>query len=328
MRHKDNIVVAEHAEGRIQPVTYEAVTFAKKVADATGGKVSVAVMGRPVRPFAEEIAAETGCDVYAMDSEAATVYNAEVYRSLLKKSFESITPRFVFIPHTATGWDYAPALAVDLSASGIAAVIGFREDSGPIFTRRICNGKILEDLRPLEDRPAVITLMPGVEKPHSRKAEKPGEVKIYEMEARAPRAKTLRYVEAPSASVNLQEAEVIVAAGRGVGDPEHLDAIGELAKLFERGALGASRPLCDMRWLPFDCQVGMTGQDVSPKLYIACGISGAVQHTMGMRNSGLIIAVNMDKNALFHQTAHYCVAADLHKFIPALIEKIRELKSR
>jgi electron transfer flavoprotein alpha subunit len=99
--------------------------------------------------------------------------------------------------------------------------------------------------------------------------------------------------------------------------------IRELAGLFERGAMGASRPLCDTGWLPLECQVGMTGQTVSPKLYIACGISGAVQHTMGMKNSSLIVAINTDRNALFCKVAHYCVIADLNKFIPVVIEKIR-----
>jgi electron transfer flavoprotein alpha subunit len=133
-------------------------------------------------------------------------------------------------------------------------------------------------------------------------------------------------VEPPASSVNLREAEVIIAAGRGVGDEENLACIRELAGLFRRGAVGASRPLCDAGVLPLACQVGMTGQTVSPKLYLACGISGALQHTMGMKNSDVVIAVNTDPKATFCREAHYCVVADLHEFIPVLIEKIRGLR--
>lgn len=135
-------------------------------------------------------------------------------------------------------------------------------------------------------------------------------------------------MEPPASSVNLREAEVIIAAGRGVGDEENLACIRELAGLFRRSAVGASRPLCDAGILPLACQVGMTGQTVSPRLYVACGISGALQHIMGMQNADMVIAVNRDPNATFCREAHYCVAADLHEFIPILIEKIRELRGK
>jgi electron transfer flavoprotein alpha subunit len=136
----------------------------------------------------------------------------------------------------------------------------------------------------------------------------------------------LDHVAPPPGSVALGEAEVIIAAGRGVGDAENLACIHELAGLFKRGAVGASRPLCDMGLLPLTCQVGMTGQTVSPRLYVACGVSGAVQHTMGMKSSDMVVAINTDRNALFCREAHYCVTADLHKFVPILINKIRAFR--
>ena len=135
-------------------------------------------------------------------------------------------------------------------------------------------------------------------------------------------------MEPPASSVNLREAEVIIAAGRGVGDAENLECIHELAALFRRSAVGASRPLCDAGVLPLACQVGMTGQTVSPRLYIACGISGALQHTIGMKNSEMVIAVNTDQNAMLCREAHDGVVADLHEVIPVLIEKIRQFRGK
>jgi len=323
---KQNIVwvIAEHSQNQVKAITYEVIAFATKVAAAIGAEVKVLVLGQSVEIQAKEISAATGCKVVGISCPSALVYNAEVYRALLKKFFETSAPRLILVPHTATGWDFAPGLAVDLSASNITAVFGFKDERGPVFTRRICNGKIYEDVRPLEGATAIVTVIPGAEAPAERRPSASGSVEIIEMDSPPVRAKTMRYVEAPPRSLNLQQAEVIVAVGRGIGAPEHIEIVRELARLFERGAVGASRPVCDIGWLPFGHQVGMTGQTVSPKLYIACGISGAMQHTMGMNKSDMIVAINRDKNAMFFSVAHFCILADLHKFIPVLIEKIRE----
>ena len=317
-------VVAEHAEGRLQPVTHEVLAFAHRVGSVVGCRVLVVVIGDPVRALAEEIVRETGCDVMGLESPGACTYNAETYRGLLTRLYESRPPEYIFVAHTSTGLDVAPSLAVDLGASCITGVSDFKYEEGPVFTRQLCNGKILEDVRPLTGRPAVVTILPGAEDARSRETTTPGSVELYAMEISPARARTVSYTEPPPSSVDLRDAEVIVAAGRGIGAPEHLEMLRELAARFKRSTVAASRPLCDLGWLPLEYQVGMTGQTVSPRLYIACGISGAVQHTMGMKKAGLIVAINSDKNALFFQVAHYCVIADLRTFIPALIEKIRE----
>jgi len=319
-------VVAEHFKDQVRPVTYEIIAFATRFAVAIESEIRILAVGSNVETVAQEIAATTGLDVVGINCPAASVYIAEVYRGLLKMFFEKSMPQFIFIPHTATGWDFAPALAVDLGASNITAAVGFKFEECPIFIRRICNGKIHEDVRPVEGTSAIVTVMPGAEPVIERKPSGPGLTEIVSMDNPQVRSKTIGYVEAPPDSVNLQKANVIVAAGRGISAPEHIEMIRELAGLFDRGAVGASRPVCDMGWMPHDYQVGMTGQTVSPTLYIACGISGAVQHTMGMNKSDLIVAVNRDVNALFFTVAHYCILADLHKFLPVLIEKIRELK--
>lgn len=315
-------VLAEHADGVIQSVTYEVLAFAHKVAAATDEAIHVVVTGHPVGPMAEQVARRTGCDVIGIENEAAHVYSNETYRDLIRSVAFPKPPRYLFVPHTTTGWDLAPALAVDLGASSLSGVCGFAEQGGPVFHRRILNGKILQEVRPVDGRHAVVTLVPGTESPYVSKDDKPGDVRIVECKAGETKTRVLGTVEPPPSSVHLREAEVIIAAGRGVGGAEDLACIHELAGLFKRSAVGASRPLCDMGLLPLSCQVGMTGQTVSPKLYIACGISGAVQHTMGMKNADLVVAVNTDRNALFCREAHYAVVADLHAFVPVLIAKI------
>jgi electron transfer flavoprotein alpha subunit len=320
-------VVAEHSDGVVQPVTYEVVAFADKVASATGGKISVVVVGHPARPAAEEIAETTGFEAIVVDAEAASSYSGEAYRHLISRVAAPHPPRFLFIPHTTMGWDLAPGLAVDLGASSLSGVCGLAGDPEPLFRRRILNGKLLQEVRPLADRPAVVTVVPGTESPCVSTTSLPGDVRICEVDEPATRTKVLGHVEPPASSVNLREAEVIIAAGRGVANEETLACIHELAGLFRRSAVGASRPLCDAGILPLACQVGMTGQTVSPRLYVACGISGALQHIMGMQNADMVISVNKDPNATFCREAHYCVVADLHEFIPVLIDKIVRFRS-
>ena len=319
--------VAEHVEGDIKSSTWEVIAFASEVARKSGAPLVAVVLGRPISPLAEQISRIAGCDVIGINSRGGEDYNFDAYRFLLASAYKSHKPRFIFIPHTPVGWDYAPALAVDIQSSCITAVSDMHEENGVVFTREICNGKILEDVRAISNRPAVVTVMPGARRPLAWKGGS-GNVTITEMEAPPARMRTVRRLDAPACSLRLKEAEVIVAAGRGIKREQHLDIIRKLADSFERGVVGASRPVCDMGWLPFDYQVGMTGQTVSPKVYIACGISGAIQHTMGMKGSNLIVAINTDKNALICKVSNYCIEEDLHKFIPILIERIRKYKEK
>lgn len=319
--NKDTWIIAEHLDGRIRPVNSELIAFARK----TPGEIKVIVIGHPVKPLADEIARTTGCDVIGLDSPAAVLYNSEVYRNLIKKLCERNQPRYILVPHTPFGWDYAPALAVDLSFSSIAAVTDFNPGNST-FIRQILNGKLLEELKSPPGCSAVVTVMPGSAQPDPDNTRPPGSVRLLELETPPIKTRTIRYLPAQPGAINLKDAEVIVAAGRGLKVQERIELIRELASLFKRSAVGASRPLCDQGWLPLGHQVGMTGSTVSPKLYLACGISGALQHTVGMKNSGLIVAVNTDLKAPILQVAHYCVHADLSRFIPILIDKIRKIR--
>ena len=319
--NKDIWIIAEHFDGRVRPVTWELAAFARKI----GGETKIMILGHPVKPLAGEIARQTGAEVIGIDSPGASVYNSEVYRNLIKILCERDHPRYILVPHTPFGWDYAPALAVDLGFSSLAAVTDFNPGNST-FIRQILNGKLLEELKSPPGCSAVVTVMPGSAQLETGNTRSAGSVRILEFEIPPVKTRTIRYLPAKPGTFNLKDAEVIVAAGRGLKVPERIELIRELASLFKRGAVGASRPLCDQGWLPLGHQVGMTGSTVSPKLYLACGISGALQHTVGMKNSGLIVAVNTDRKAPIFQVAHVCVNADLSQFIPVLIEKIRKFR--
>lgn len=318
------VVIAEHDGKKVKQACYETISFAVQFAQYAK-QVAVLVIGDSVEPIAREIAKITKLDVVGLESVGAKFYNSEAYTLLLKKYFEAGKPNFIFIPHTPTGWDYAPQLALTLNASYIPAVISFSHNGKAIFTRQVLNGKLLADFPPVLGKTTVITVMPGATK-NIFPSDSPSmaeNVRIMKMEISPTKTKTLGYVESERAGEELGQADIIIAIGRGIGSSDNIAKARELASLIPRCALASSRPLCDMGWMPIETQVGMTGRTVSPKVYIALGISGAVQHTMGMQNSDTIIAVNTDKNALFFQKAHYCIIADINEFIPVLIEKLK-----
>ncbi len=319
-------VVAEHVEGRVSEVTYETVAFAVRLASSAGASVSVVVLGASAPAVAHDIARKTGLPLMAVQVPGDPECHTEASRMALKELVSlSGPPAFLVAPHTTMGWDLAPALAVDLGAACITGVTGFLDEDGPVFSRRTFHGKLVEHVRPVRDRPAVLTVMPGSEPAEPTPPEKPGPVRLHTIGPAAGEMGARWVGRKPSlhAAARLRDAEVVVAAGRGVAAPEDLETLRTLAALFPRSALGASRPLCDMGWLPYDHQVGMTGQTVSPRLYIACGVSGAIQHTLGIRRADLIVSINTDPQAPFSGRAHCCVVEDLHTFLPVLIDRIR-----
>ncbi len=319
------LAVAEHSGGCIDRVTWEVIEFARRVASFADCSLAAVVLSEKPGKLAEEIALAAGCEVISAQVEDSGDYNSDVYRKVLKELAEEFTPGFIVAGHTSTGWDFAPALAMDMKASCITGVSEFNPEEEPVFTRAICGGKVYEDIKPARGEVTIVTVTPGAQSPPGWSPEEPGSVVSREFEPPESAVKNIGRTEADKGSANLEEAEAIVAVGRGVGDPDRMDPARELASLFNRGAIAASRPVCDAGLLPLEHQVGMTGRTVSPKLYIAAGISGAVQHIMGMKNSSLIVSINTDKNAPFCRAAHYCITEDIHRFIPALIEKIREL---
>jgi len=322
-------VIAEGGSGRLEPITAELVAFASQMRTATGAKVAVVVLGDPVAPLAAAHADQFGCEVLGIEAPGASRYLAETWVALLENLHRLHPAQWILVPHTSSGWEFAPALAVRLGASCLSSVSGFREEDGKlVFSRQVCGGKLLEELQPLRGRPAVLTVMPGTAAPQPETTGTPGPVRILKVTPPPPRVNLLDRSAPSPDSPKLRQAEAIVAAGRGIGSVEYLERVRLLASLFKGGAVGASRPLCDLGWLPLEHQVGMTGQTVSPRLYLACGISGMVQHTMGIRNAALVVSINRDPHAPFSRIAHYRVVADLREFLPLLIDRIRKNPGR
>jgi electron transfer flavoprotein alpha subunit len=315
------LVVAEHHADQVKPVSLELAAFGRELAQAFGRTVTGVILANPSRPLAESFAQASGLPVLALENENLSCYNAEAYLQGLAMLARERKPDLILIAHTAVGWDFAPRLAVALGGSCSTGITGWKTGDTIKYYRAICGGKIITEVAPLADSVAIVTVMPGAFQPKA--PEGAGAVELIKVKVDTAGTQTLGYQEAPPRSLDLAKAEVIVAAGRGIGGPEHLGLVRELAACFDRAAVGASRPVCDAGWLPLEHQVGMTGQTVAPKLYLACGISGAIQHTTGMSRAEVVVAVNTDPGAAIFNVAHLGIVQDLHRFLPVLIAKLR-----
>ena len=319
----DILVMAEHRGGQLLPVTYEMLALAADLAESRGGKVSLAVLADDPREMAETAARTAGVEVLAVQGEHLKVYNPEVFLAAVTKMLGDLSLAFLLAAHTTTGMDYTPALAVRLRSALVTGVEGVsRTEDGCLFTRAMFGGKIEAQLASQTDL-TILTVMPGAFKP--KPYDGPGGTVLQRsISIRPERVKVLNISEGRSDDAALSEADVIVAVGRGLGKPDNLGMVRQLADQFPRSALAGSRPVCDQGWLEYKHQVGQTGATVTPKLYLAFGISGARQHTMGMQGSGFIVAVSIDPYAAIFNLADVCIVEDLTEFIPALLESRQE----
>lgn len=345
---KDEIlVIAELSDGRILPVTHELIAFAQAMALHDSAEVRVVVPGRMVQTAARDLANETAVRVLAMEGDALEPYNAEAWVAALAPWLATRKPRYVCIPHTSRGCDFAPGLAVRLNAACITAIEDFRrKDNVLCFIRSVFNGKIRMHVTPKTDV-AVLCVLSGIFKAATRYQERSdssippvmkqdefsrdscgAHVETLEIPYRSQKIRALGVAPAAVQDFDLTLADVIVSAGRGIGFPENLELIRCLASLFSKSTVGCSRAVCDLGWLGHKHQVGLTGRTVAPRLYIACGISGAVQHISGMRNSGFIIAINTDPRAAIFQVTDVGIVEDLTTFIPLVMKKAICLNSQ
>ncbi len=323
------VIVAEHSEGRIKPVTYEIVSFAKKLQRLTSSSpLRVLLLGDSVKNPAHELVDRCGLDVTAMRIPAMANYNGELYVQVLSQYLSEVRPAYVCIAHTSQGQDYAPVLAVKMRAACITGVGDIVDQAGKIsFARPIYGGKVTAHLQPTSPT-AVITVQPGFHKIADTPGKAEGTVTILAPSANNRLSRSLGINQSETDTAGIGDANVIVAAGRGIGEKENLDIIRRLAALFPKSAVAGSRIVCDMGWLGYPHQVGVTGATVSPQLYIACGISGAIQHVMGMQGSEFIVAINTDPSAAIFQVADICIVEDLTAFIPEFIRVHNEDNQR
>jgi electron transfer flavoprotein alpha subunit len=340
--NREILVIAEMSDGRPASLTHDVIAFARMLAGDDSAALCIMVPGGEIRAFAHDLAHETGLHVVALEGDGLDPYTAEAWMTAMTPRISARKPRYICIPHTSRGCDYAPALAVRLGAACITAVEDLRRQDGMVsFARSSLNGKIRMWLTP-QSSMTVLTVLPGAcawmktcferhdaspapgmtDGGLSRTGQQAGHVEVLKAFERPERTRGLGVIAAEEIQgLDLATADVIVSAGRGVGDADNLKWILRLAALFPKSAVGCSRPVCDLGWLGYKHQVGLTGRTVTPKLYFACGISGAVQHIAGMRNSRFIVAVNKDPRAAIFQVADVGIVEDLNTFLPLLIEK-------
>jgi electron transfer flavoprotein alpha subunit len=320
------LIVTEIQNGKIRESSYELAAFAQDVSAASGRDVKSLVMGDGVSALAEEFAKRGGGTVYLAEHEALAHYAAEASAAAIKAAIEKSGADLILFSNTPTGWDVAPRIAAALDAGFISDCFSVaQEGDGLVFKRRVFNGKLDATLSATSEK-VVATIQPGARAPFEASTD--GSVEKLDV-ALDPSSFKSRFVEikkAEAKGVDLTKASVIVSGGRGVGDPEKFpEVIKPLADALG-GAMGASRPVVDAGWLPHEYQVGSSGQVVSPKLYIACGISGAIQHLVGMKTSNYIIAINKDPDAPIFEVANLGVVADLFEIVPALTEAVKTAK--
>jgi electron transfer flavoprotein alpha subunit len=317
------LVIAEQRDGSLNRATWEAVAAAQQLAN--GQPVTVAIAGRDVARAATEIAAAEVVEVVTITSSALSSYTADAWVTAHRAVIEAVKPSFVVLPHTYQTRDFAPALAAVLDRTLITDCTAIKPGaSGPLFTRPMFQGKLAADVRPLGEEPWLVTMQIGAYRADAAtRGAGPASVRALDVSIDAT---TIRQIpEAPfreaRQAVDLSQAERIVAVGRGIKGPEHLPLAQALADAL--GAeVAASRPICDAGWLPMERQIGSSGQTVAPKLYVAVGISGAIQHVVGMKGARTIVAVNKDAEAPIFEVADYGYVGDLFEFLPALTAEL------
>ena len=317
------LVVGEQRSGKLNRATWEAVAAAQQ----TGEAITIALLGSGADAAAAEIAAAEAAEVIVLEAEALADYTADGYVLALQSLIEQEKPASVFFPHTYQTRDFAPALATRLGRALITDVTAIkRSGNGNTYLRPVFQGKLNADIEALGPPPHLVTLQIGAFRADAAKrGASPAPIRKVNaaVDASAIRQKPEPPFQEAKQAVDLSQAERIVSVGRGIKGQEHLKIAEELAKAL--GAeLAASRPICDAGWLPMDRQIGSSGQTVAPKLYIALGISGAIQHLVGMKGSRTIVAINKDPEAPIFEIADFGIVGDLFEVVPAIVAELKK----
>ncbi len=324
------LVVVEQREGKLNRVSWETLTAGQALAAETGWTLEAAVVGSGVVNFANEIAGKKVAKVYAIESARLEPYTPDAFSAALKQFIESMQPKLVLMPHTYQVRDFVPKLATAMGRTAISDCIGYKKEGGKLlFTRQMFQGKLAADVSFACDAPWFVTFQNGAyrgDKVEAGSAAAPVETVKVEIGESAIRNKPHEVFKEAKQAVDLTQAEIIVSIGRGIKEQKNIELAKQLAEALG-GELAASRPICDSGWLPMDRQIGSSGQTVAPKLYLALGISGAIQHIVGMKGSRTIVAVNKDSEAPIFEIADYAVVGNLFDIVPPLIEEVKKAKA-
>ena len=325
-------IFAEQRNGEIMPITYELLEVGRKLADALGVELSALLFGNGLRKKAEVMLNYELDKIYLVEHPLLAYYRTGPYTRAMVDLVRQKRPEVILMGATSTGRDLAPRVATRLKTGLTADCTGLEIEKGTrnlIQTRPALGGNIMASIISPRHRPQMATVRPRVMKKARPSGNRRGEIIEVKLDftQEDKMVEVVKFIKEEREIEDLQEAEIIVSGGRGLGKAENFSLIRKLARLLG-GAVGASRAVVDAGWIPSYHQVGQTGKTVQPKLYIACGISGAIQHQVGMRNSEIIVAINKDPNAPIFDIATYGIVQDLHKFLPVLIEKLEDEKRR
>jgi electron transfer flavoprotein alpha subunit len=325
------LAVAEQREGKLSRVSWETIAAGQAMAADTGWTLEAAVLGSNVAGLANEIADKKLSKVYAIESAKLEPYTPDAFAAALKQFIVSKQPKLVLMPHTYQVRDFVPKLATAMERTAISDCIGYKEEGEKLlFTRQMFQGKFAADVSFHCDAPWFVTFQSGAfrgDKAEAGAGAAPTETVKVEIGENTIRNKPQEVFKEAKQAVDLTQAQVIVAVGRGIKEQKNIELAQKLAEALG-GEIAASRPICDSGWLPMDRQIGSSGQTVAPKLYLALGISGAIQHIVGMKGSRTIVAVNKDSEAPIFEIADYAVVGNLFDVVPPLIEEVKKAKAR
>ena len=321
------LVVLEHRGGVFNRMSWEALAAGQELATSLGQPLSAAIAGSDLESLSTELAAKKLDKGYRVEHAVLKDYTADAYVLALEQLIRKLEPSYVVLPHTYQVRDFAPSLAARFGQVLLADLIGLRKDGDSfVFVRQLFQGKLNADYRHNGSGICFLSVQAGAFRVEALEADSTTvEVFTPEIDAAAMRNKPQAPFREAAQTVDLSSAGIIVSVGRGIKEQDNLPMIEELAQALG-GELAASRPICDNGWLPMERQVGSSGQTVAPKLYLAVGISGAIQHLVGMKGSKTVVAINKDENAPIFEVADYGIVGDLFEVVPALTAAIKKAK--
>ena len=322
------LVIAEQRQGKWNNTSFETLAAAQQIAKDTSSTVSALVIGKGVAPLADELAAKNVEQVLLVEHDLLEAYTPDGYCVALSQVISSAKPDLVLFPHTYQVRDFAPKLAAMLGKGMIGDCVAYRNEGGKlVFVRQMFQGKTAADVTFQGAAPWFASFQAGAFRSDLVAAHPSGKAPVngfaVDLKPEQIRTKPLDLFKEAKSAVDLTQAPLIVAIGRGIKAPENIPQAQALAKAIG-GEIAASRPICDEGWLPMERQIGSSGQTVAPKLYLALGISGAIQHVVGMKGSRTIVAINKDQNAPIFEVADYGIVGDIFELNPALTEVLEK----
>jgi len=325
------LVITEQRDAKWNKASFETLAAAQQIAKDSGGTLAAAVIGNGVAALAEELAGKNVAEVLLIEHELLGAYTPDGFSLALAQAISQTAPDLVLLPHTYQVRDFAPKLAASLGKGMIGDCIAYRNENGRlVFVRQMFQGKTVADVSFAGAAPWFATFQAGAYRADLAASHPSGKAPVrkvsVDLKPEQIRTKPLELFREAKQAVDLTQAPIIVAVGRGIKAPENIALAEKLAKAIG-GEIAASRPICDEGWLPMERQIGSSGQTVAPKLYLALGISGAIQHVVGMKGSRTIVAINKDQNAPIFEVADYGIVGDIFELIPALTEELEKSKS-